>query len=89
MAQLPSDLTEIISQLNRQTLEIIHIGTAVAFDLNAKLGETDATLPFFDELQAITEDARDSLSKLHNLQLMVAESQPLIAPDVLRLYSVD
>jgi len=56
----------------------------VAYKLDEKLGETDITLPFFDELQSTTEDARNSLSKLHNLQLMIAESQPLITPDVLR-----
>ena len=56
----------------------------MAYKLDEKLGETDITLPFFDELQSTTEDARNSLSKLHNLQLMIAESQPLITPDVLR-----
>lgn len=87
MAQLPSETTEITNRLKQQALEIIDAGTATAFYLNEQIGETDETLPFFDELQSTTEDARNALSRLHNLQLMIAESQPIVPVEALRLPS--
>jgi hypothetical protein len=87
MAQLPPEITELTNQLRQQSLEIVHAGTAVAFNLNEQIGETDETLPFFDELQSAVEDARSTLSRLHHLQLMIAESQPIVPLEALQLLS--
>ena len=87
MAQLPPEITKTTNQLKQNCLEIVHAGTAAAFYLNEQLGETQETLPFLDELQATAEDARDSLSRLHGLQLMIAEAQPMIPTQVLQLLS--
>jgi hypothetical protein len=87
MAQLPPETTKLTNQLRQQSLEIIHAGTAAAFALNEQIGETDETLPFFDELQSAVEDARSTLSRLHHLQLMIAESQPIVPSGALKLLS--
>ena len=57
MAELSPETTGIVNRLKQQSLDILDEGTAAAFHLNEQAGETEATLPFFDELQAATEDA--------------------------------
>lgn len=42
-------------------------------------------MPLLDELESMTKDAKHSLSRLHNLQLMIAEAQPVVPSDALQL----
>jgi hypothetical protein len=87
MAQLSPETTAIVNQLKQQSLAIVDMATAVAFSLLESFGETEETLPFFDELQTVHEDARDSFAQLNRFLLQIAEAQPIASVDVLKLLS--
>jgi outer membrane PBP1 activator LpoA protein len=72
-----------IKQLKQKSLEILHQVTATEFMIFEQFGETDQTIALFEELTTIAEDAKASFSRLNNLQLRIAETQPVIASDML------
>ncbi|MGK7878200.1 MAG: hypothetical protein AB4426_34310 [Xenococcaceae cyanobacterium] len=85
MVKLPTEVVETIWNLKRQLLDIVDEAKAAEFILLERFGETDRTIIALDELQDIAEQAADRFSQLSNLQLRVAQSQPTVAPDMLRL----
>lgn len=85
MAELPSEMVVIINQLKQQALDILNQATAIEFTIFDQFGETDQTIPFFEELTTIAEDAKASFTRLSNLQLRIAEAQPIIVSDMLEL----
>lgn len=85
MAQLPRDITETINILKQQTLEIVELATATESALFEAFGETEETLPFLSELKTVSEDGAASFSRLSNLQLCIAESQPTAAADIMEM----
>lgn len=87
MAQLPPETTEVVIQLRQQTLAIVDKATATAFSLLELFGETETTLPFFEEVQTVHEGARDAFAQLNLLSLQVAEAQPVPSPQVLEWLS--
>jgi len=50
----------MVARLGGRSLDVLDAATAAAFELNARVGETAETLPFFEELEATIEDARDA-----------------------------
>lgn len=85
MAKLPTETTETINRLKQQALEIVDEATAAEFTLFELFGETDQTMPFFEDLKTVAEDAKSSFSRLSNFQLRIAEAQPIAASDMLEL----
>jgi GMP synthase PP-ATPase subunit len=85
MAELPSEMVITINQLKQKSLDILNRATAIEFMLFENFGETDQTLPLFEELATVAGDAKDSFTRLNNLQLRVAEAQPTIPSDMLEL----
>ncbi len=85
MAKLPGELTETIWLLKRELLGLIEDSTATEFTLFSLVGETQDTLPFLDELKNVSERAKTWFSRLSNSQIRIADSQPNISPDMLKL----
>lgn len=85
MAKLPAETTETVWSLKRQLLDIVDEATAAEVVLFSRYGETNETTVALDELKSIAEQATSRFSQLSNLQLRIAESQPSVAPDMLKL----
>jgi 3-methyladenine DNA glycosylase/8-oxoguanine DNA glycosylase len=85
MAKLSSETTVTINDLKQRSLEIVDKATAVEFNIFERFGETDQTVPFFEELVTVAEDAKSTFTRLSNLQLRIAEAQPIAASDMLEL----
>ncbi|MEK0183036.1 MAG: hypothetical protein EAZ78_15620 [Oscillatoriales cyanobacterium] len=85
MAKFPPDITEIVNRLKQQSLDIVDGVTAAELALFELFGETEQTLPFFDELMTVLEDAEASYMQLSRLGLNIARSQPDAPPDMLEL----
>jgi 3-methyladenine DNA glycosylase/8-oxoguanine DNA glycosylase len=85
MAKLPIEESETIWTLKRQLLEIINTATAAEDALFSNHGETELTVAVLDELKRVSERAAPWFSRLSNLQVRIAESQPDIAFDMLDL----
>jgi hypothetical protein len=85
MAKLPEQTTETINRLKQQSLDIVDTALETEFTLFELFGETDQTIPFFEDLKTVAEDAKTSFSRLSNLQLRIAEAQPRAAFDMLEL----
>jgi hypothetical protein len=85
MAKLPIEESETIWTLKRQLLEIVNTATAAEDALFRNHGETELTVTVLDELKRVSERATPWFSRLSNLQIRIAESQPDIAFDMLDL----
>jgi hypothetical protein len=85
MAKLPEQTTETINHLKQQSLDIVDEALETDFTLFEVFGETDRTISFFEDLKTVAEDAKSSFSRLSNLQLRIAESQPHASFDMLEL----
>jgi hypothetical protein len=85
VAKLPDPVITNIFTLLRQIVESIDATTALEFRLLEQIGETTETLPELAELQNIRERLLSPYTRLHNLLLRAAESQPVAPNDVLNL----
>jgi hypothetical protein len=85
MAKLPDPVISNIFIIQRRIIECIDATTATEFRLFERMGETAETLPEFEELQNIKEKLRSKYSRLYNLLLRIAESQPIASRDMLDL----
>lgn len=85
MAKLPAETTETVNSLKQQLLGIVDEATAVEFALLERFGETDRTIIVLDELKNVSQEAAFWFSGLSNLQLRIAESQPVATFDMLEL----
>lgn len=75
----------LLSDLQEQLLNIVDEAKATEFTLLGRFGETPETLNSLEELTEIAQQASDFYSQLARLSLRVAEAQPSITPDMLRL----
>jgi hypothetical protein len=85
VAKLPDSVITNIFTLQRRLVECIDATTAMEFRLFQEIGETAETRPELDELQNIQERLLSSHSRLYNLLLRVAQSQPIASKGVLDL----
>jgi hypothetical protein len=85
MAKLPDPVISNIFIIQRRIIECLDSTTATEFRLFERMGETAETLPELEELQNIKEKLRSKYSRLYNLLLRIAESQPLASEDMLVL----
>jgi hypothetical protein len=85
MAKLPDPVISNIFIIQRRIIEYLDSTTATEFRLFESMGETAETLPELEELQNIKEKLRSKYSRLYNLLLVIAESQPIASEDMLVL----
>jgi hypothetical protein len=85
MAELPEPIVTNIFIIQRRVIECLDATTATEFRLFDRMGETAETLPELEELQNIKEKLRSKYSRINNLLLRIAESQPIASEDMLVL----
>jgi hypothetical protein len=85
VAKLPDSVIDNIFTLQRHLVECLDSTTAMEFRLCQEIGETAETLPELEELQNIRERLVNSYSRLQNILLRIAQSQPIAARDMLDL----
>ena len=85
MAKLPDPVISNIFIIQRRIIEYLDSTTATEFRLFERMGETAETLPELEELQNIKEKLRSKYSRLYNLLLRIAVSQPIASEDMLVL----
>lgn len=83
MAKLSPEITATIEQLRQQLIAIVDSATATEFQIFDRHGENDNTSIVLDEMKGVALDASSRFSQLNNLQLRIAESQPIATPDIL------
>ena len=76
MATLSPEIAASINLLRNQCLAIINLATESEWQLFTQLGETTESLVFLAELSTVALEATDAFTRLNNLQLKVARSQP-------------
>jgi hypothetical protein len=85
VAKLPDAVIDNIFTLQRNLVECLDATTSMEFRLCQEIGETAETLPELEELQNIRDRLVDSYSRLQNILLRIAQSQPIAARDMLDL----
>jgi hypothetical protein len=85
VAKLPDAVIDNVFTLQRNLVECLDATTAMEFRLCQQIGETAETLPELEELQNIRDRLVSSYSRLQNILLRVAQSQPIAAQDMLGL----
>jgi hypothetical protein len=87
MSKLPAEIKTTLGYQKEQLLDLIDRAKLLEFLLLESFGENSETISSLDQLMEIAEQARDRLSQLSTLHLLVAEVQPTIPADLLRLMS--
>jgi hypothetical protein len=85
MAELSSEIRATLSQQKEQLLALIDEAKSLEFVLLESVGENRETISTLEQLTEIAEQARTKLSQLSTLHLRIAEVQPRISNDLLKL----
>ncbi|WP_013325531.1 hypothetical protein [Gloeothece verrucosa] len=85
MAKLSKETRSTLSQQKEQLLDLIDEAKLLEFLLLENRGENLETTSTLEQLTEIAEQARTRLSQLSTLHLRVAEVQPTIPDNLLRL----
>ncbi len=88
MANLPEEIITIAFRLQRQLWELINEVTNTNWTILEKYGENETTIIALEELDNSKERLTVSYSRLYNLMLRIAESQPLANSATLNLLNV-
>jgi hypothetical protein len=87
MAKLPDSTLTAIFVLQRQLAEAIAQTTDTEWILIQTFGETEETIPEFEELQNVRERLTSAFSRTHILLLRILEAQPIASYAMLELMS--
>ncbi|WP_404787163.1 hypothetical protein [Altericista sp. CCNU0014] len=85
MAKLSPEVRATLSRQKEQLLDLIDEAKSLEFIILEGSGENSQTLPTLEQLTEIVEQARIRLSQLSTLHLRIAEAQPSIPADLLKL----
>jgi hypothetical protein len=85
MAKLSPDIRATLSQQKEQLLDLIDEAKSLEFILLDSVGENQETILTLEQLTEIAEQSRAKLSQLSTLHLRIAEVQPRISNDLLKL----
>jgi hypothetical protein len=85
MAKLSSEIRTTLSQQKEQLLDIIDRAKSLEFALLERVGENLETISTLEQLTEIADQARTRLSQLSTLHLRIAEVQPTVSTDLLKL----
>jgi hypothetical protein len=84
LALLPPETSASIDLIKNRCLAIIDLATASELELFNQFGETTDSLIALSQLKTISQEATDAFTRLSNLQLKVATSQPMISAALAR-----
>jgi hypothetical protein len=85
MAKLSPEIRATLSQQKEQLLDLINEAKSLEFVLLDNVGENQETILTLEQLTEIAEQARTKLSQLSTLHLRIAEVQPTLSNDLLKL----
>jgi hypothetical protein len=85
MAKLSSDIRATLSQQKEHLLDLVDEAKSLEFILLDTVGEDQQTVSTLEQLTEIAEQAITKLSQLSTLHLRIAEVQPMISNDLLKL----
>ncbi|AFZ36281.1 hypothetical protein Sta7437_2756 [Stanieria cyanosphaera PCC 7437] len=85
MARLSPEIQLKITNLTEQILDVIDEARKAEFLLIERFGENETTIIALDELAEIAQQAADLYSQLSTLRIRIAEAQPSISSDMLKL----
>jgi uncharacterized protein involved in exopolysaccharide biosynthesis len=85
MAKLSPEIRANLSHQKQQLLDLIDEAKSLEFILLERIGENKETISTLEQLTEIAEQASSRLSQLSTLHLRIAEVQPTISADLLRL----
>jgi hypothetical protein len=85
MAKLSPDIRTTLSQQKEHLLDLVDEARSLEFLLLDSIGENLETISTLEQLTEIAEQARTKLSQLSTLHLRIAEVQPRISNDLLKL----
>lgn len=71
--------------MREKLLEIIDEAKKSEFLLLEMFGENSQTVITLDELTEIAQQANDLYTQISTLRIRIAEAQPILSPDMLRL----
>jgi hypothetical protein len=87
MTNLSPDIRATLSQQKEHLLDLIDEAKSLEFLLLDSIGENLETISSLEQLTEIAEQARTKLSQISTLHLRIAEVQPTISNDLLKLMS--
>jgi hypothetical protein len=85
MAELSPETRTTLSNQKEQLLDIIDKAKFIEFIILENFGDNSQTISTLEQLTEIAEQARTRLERLSNLHLRIAEVQPNIPTDLLKL----
>jgi signal transduction histidine kinase len=85
MAKLSPEIRATLSQQKEQLLDLINEAKLLEFMLLDNVCENRETISTLEQLTEIAEQARTKLSQISTLHLRIAEVQPTISNDLLKL----
>jgi hypothetical protein len=85
MARLSPEIRATLSQQKEQLLDIIDRAKSLEFTLLESVGENLETISTLEQLTEIAEQDRTRLFQLSTLHLRIAEVQPTVSADLLKL----
>jgi hypothetical protein len=84
VATLPPETAASIALIKNQCLATINLASLSEWKLFIQFGETTDSLVALSELKTVALEATDAFTRLSNLQLKVAASQPEMSSDLAR-----
>jgi hypothetical protein len=85
MAKLSPEVRATLSRQKEQLLDLIDEAKSLEFIILEGFGENSQTLPTLEQLTEIAAQARIRLSQLSTLHLRIAEAQPSLPAELLKL----
>ena len=85
MTKLPTEVTTLVLELQRQLLTTIHETTATTFLLLERYGETEQSILFLDDFDNIRERANTYYSRFHTILLRIADAQLIVSNAMIKL----
>jgi hypothetical protein len=85
VAKLSKETKITIKNLKEQLLDLVDESKDTEYKILERFGENSATISTLEQLTEIAEQAKSRFSQLSNLQLRIAEAQPSIPSDLLKL----
>lgn len=88
MANLAEETIITVFNLERRLWELINQTTAIAWEILEQYGETEETIPAFEQLDNLKERLINPYSRLHTILLRVGESQPIATTAMLDILAI-
>ncbi len=85
MGKLNPETAQTIWDLQKQLLEIIDTAKTLEQSLFESFGETERSIIYLDELQNIAEQATERFSRFSIFQSRIANAQPPVPSDIIKL----